>query len=150
VAFAVFVAAPVHMLYRNSYPLHEGRNFYRPAAEELTRRWHAQFDAPLPAVGGDDDLALALAFYSPDHPVYENRLVNPRMKRLPDGADLARGWAALCFDEDVNCIGAVEETAERGLGFVRFEFTVRSELLGQPGASQRFAALMVPPAVLER
>ena len=147
VAFAVFVAAPVHMLYRNSYPLHEGRNFYRPAAEELTRRWHAQFDAPLPAVGGDDDLALALAFYSPDHPIYENRLVNPRMKRVPDSADLARGWAALCFDEDANCIGAVEETAARGPGFVKFEFTVRSELLGQPGASQRFAALMVPPAV---
>jgi len=147
VAFAVLVAAPAHMLYRNSYPLHEGRNFYRPAAEELTRQWHAQFDAPLVTVGGDDDLALALAFYSPDHPLYENRLVNPRMKKLPERAVLARGWAALCFQEDAGCIDAVEETASRGPRFVRSEFTVRSELFGQPGASQRFAAFMVAPAV---
>ena len=63
------------------------------------------------------------------------------------GTDLARGWAALCFDEDANCIGAAEEAAAGGPRFVRFGFTVRSELFGQPGASQRFAALMVPPAV---
>ena len=143
--FAVFVAAPVHALYRNSYPLHEGRNFYRPAAEELTRFWHAQSTTPLAVVGGDDDLALALAFYSPDHPLYENRLVNPRMKRQLDGAVRARGWAALCFAEDAGCIGSMEEAAARFPRFVRSEFTVRSELLGQLGASQRFAAFMVLP-----
>jgi hypothetical protein len=142
----VFVAAPVHMLYRNSYPLHEGRNFYRPAAEELTRRWHAQSDAPLAAVGGDDDLALALAFYSPDHPLYENRLVNPRMKKLPDSAFLESGWAALCFAEDAGCIESIAEVAARAPRFVRSEFTVRSTLLDQPGASQRFEAFIVPPA----
>jgi 4-amino-4-deoxy-L-arabinose transferase-like glycosyltransferase len=141
--FAVLVVAPVHALYRNSYPLHEGRNFYRPAAEELTRQWHVQSDAALPAVGGDDDLALALAFYSPDHPLYESRLVNPRIKRQLDGA---RGWAALCFGEDAGCIGSMEEVAARAPRSVRSEFTVRSELLGQPGASQRFAAFMVLPS----
>jgi hypothetical protein len=144
--FAIFVAAPVHALYRNGHPLHEGRNFYRPAAEELTRQWHAQSEAPLAAVGGDDDLALALAFYSPDHPLYENRLVNPRMKRRLDSAALGRGWAALCFAEDAGCIVSIEEAAARAPRSVRSEFTVRSELLGQPGASQRFAAFMVLPS----
>ena len=62
--FAALVVAPVHALYRNSHPLHEGRNFYRRVAEELTRLWRAQSDAALPAVGGDDDLALALAFFT--------------------------------------------------------------------------------------
>jgi hypothetical protein len=97
-------------------------------------------------VGGDDDLALALAFYSPDHPLYENRLVNPLMKRQVDSAVRARGWAALCFAEDAGCIGSMEETAARFPRFVRSEFTVRSELLGQLGASQRFAAFMVLPS----
>jgi 4-amino-4-deoxy-L-arabinose transferase-like glycosyltransferase len=146
--FAVLVAAPVHALYRNSHPLHEGRNFYRPAAEELTRQWHAQSDTPLAAVGGDDDLALALAFYSPDHPRYENRFVNPHMKRRLEGAVRASGWAALCFAEDAGCIDSMEETAARFPRVVRSEFTVRSELLGQPGASQRFAAFMVLPSTI--
>jgi 4-amino-4-deoxy-L-arabinose transferase-like glycosyltransferase len=141
--FAILVAAPVHALYRNSHPLHEGRNFYRPAAEELTRQWHIQSDVPLAVVGGDDDLALALAFYSPDHPLYENRLVNPRVKRRLDSA---RGWAALCFGDDAGCIGAMEEAAARTPRSVRSEFTVRSELLGQPGASQRFTAFIVLPS----
>ena len=144
--FAALVVAPVHALYRNSHPLHEGRNFYRPAAEELTRLWHAQSDAALPAVGGDDDLALALAFYSPDHPIYENRLVNPRMKRPPDSAVLEHGWAALCFGEDAGCIASIEEAAAHAPRFVRSEFAVQSTLFGQSGASQRFTAIMVPPS----
>jgi 4-amino-4-deoxy-L-arabinose transferase-like glycosyltransferase len=143
--FAALFVAPSHALYRNSHPLHEGRNFYRPAAEELTRLWRARFDAPLPTVGGDDDLALALAFYSPDHPRYENRLVNPRMKKQPDGAVLERGWAALCFGEDAGCLDSAEEAAARAPRFIRSEFAVQSSLLGQPGASQRFTAIMVPP-----
>jgi hypothetical protein len=145
-AFAVLVVAPAHALYRNSHPLHEGRNFYRPAAEELTRLWHAQSDAALLAVGGDDDLALALAFYSPDHPFYENRLVNPRMKKQPDSAVLERGWAALCFGEDAGCIASIEEAAARAPRFVKSEFTVQSTLLGHAGATQRFTAVLVPPS----
>jgi 4-amino-4-deoxy-L-arabinose transferase-like glycosyltransferase len=143
---AVIVVAPVHALYRNSHPLHEGRNFYQRAAAELTRRWHAQFDAPIPAVGGDDDLAFALAFYSGDHPIYERRLVNGRRRQLPDPATFERGWAALCFGEDTACMAAMEGVAAQAPRFVRSEFVVQSMLLGQPGASQRFTAVMVPPS----
>jgi 4-amino-4-deoxy-L-arabinose transferase-like glycosyltransferase len=144
---AVAVVAPVHALYRNSYPLHEGRNFYQLSAEELTRLWRTRSDAALPAVGGDDDLAFALAFYSPDHPLYEERLVNPETKPSPDPATFELGWAALCFGEDAACIAAMEGTAARAPRFVRSEFVVQSMLLGQPGASQRFTALVVPPSV---
>jgi hypothetical protein len=143
---AVAVVAPVHALYRNIYPLHEGRNFYQKSAEELTRQWRAQSDAALPAVGGDDDLAFALAFYSPDHPLYEERLVNSKTKPSPDPIAFERGWAALCFGGDADCIAVMERTAARAPRFVRSEFAVQSTLLGQPGASERFTALMVPPS----
>jgi 4-amino-4-deoxy-L-arabinose transferase-like glycosyltransferase len=142
---AVVIVAPLHVLYRNNHPLHEGRNFYRLAAEELTRRWRAQVDSALPTVGGDDDLAFALAFYSPDRPFYEQRLVNPGMKGLPDNAVLERGWAALCFGEDTGCLVGAERIAARAARFVRSEFVVHSMVLGQPGASQRFTAVIVPP-----
>lgn len=143
--FAAVVVAPVHAIYRNSYPLHEGRNFYQNAAAELTQRWHAQFDAKLSAVGGDDDLAFALAFYSPDHPSYDRGLIDGLGPQPLDSATLSHGWAALCFGGDAGCVAAVERIAERASRVVKVEFVVQSMLFGQPGASQRFTALMVPP-----
>jgi 4-amino-4-deoxy-L-arabinose transferase-like glycosyltransferase len=44
---AVVVVAPVHALYRNINPLHEGRNFYQLSAMELTRQWHWLSDEAL-------------------------------------------------------------------------------------------------------
>jgi hypothetical protein len=142
---AVVVAAPLHAVYRNIHPLHEGRNFYQQAVAELTRRWHEQSDAALAAVGGDDGLAFATAFYSPDHPVFEERLVVPHSEALPRHASFERGWAALCYDGDTGCIASMERIAARDARFVKAEFVVQSTLFGQPGASQGFTALMVPP-----
>src|SRR5882672_5643023 len=142
---AVVVAAPVHALYRNDHPLHEGRNFYSQAAQELTRRWHEQSGAPLAAVGGDEGLAFGAAFYSPDHPVYEERLVLPHSEALPPHVAFRRGWAALCYDEDASCIASMEPIAARAPRLVRSAFVLQSSLFGQPGASQHFTALVVPP-----
>jgi 4-amino-4-deoxy-L-arabinose transferase-like glycosyltransferase len=146
---AAVAVAPVHALYRNFHPLHQGRNFYAQAAAELTRQWHQQSSDALPAVGGDDALAFAMAFYSPDHPVYEERLVLPIVEKLPPETTFKQGWAALCFGGDRNCVAAMEKTAAQASRFVRSEFVVQSTLLGQPGATERFTALMVPPFMEE-
>jgi 4-amino-4-deoxy-L-arabinose transferase-like glycosyltransferase len=148
--FAVTVVAPLHACYRNTHPLHEGRNFYSQAAAELTRRWHEQSDVALALVGGDEGLAFAAAFYSPDHPEFEPRLVLPRSESLPIQTSFRQGWAALCYDGDVYCIGSIERIAARAARSVRFEFAGQSTLWGQSGASQRFTALMVPPYDQER
>jgi 4-amino-4-deoxy-L-arabinose transferase-like glycosyltransferase len=141
---AAVVAAPIHAVYRNTHPLNEDRNFYRLAANELTRQWHAQSDTPLPAVGGGDALAFAMAFYSPDHPRYEHRLVCQGPEALPP-AFFNRGWATLCSGEDAICISIMQRTAAPAARMVSSEFTLRSTLLGWPGASQRFVAVIVPP-----
>ena len=144
--FAAFVAAPIHAVYRNDHPLGEGRNFYRQAADEVTRLWHAQSDTPLAAVGGDDGLAFALAFYSPDHPIYDELIVHPRNEYLPDGVTFDSGWAALCYTEAIYCIESMERTAARFPRFVRTDFVLQSMLLGDPGAVQRFTAIIVLPS----
>jgi hypothetical protein len=143
---AVVVVAPVHAVYRNFHPLNEGRNFYQQSAMELTRQWHRYSDAPLPAVGGDEGLAFAMAFYSADHPSYEVRLVHPNTEKLPRDVTFERGWAALCYRGDAHCIAAMERTAARASRYVRSDFALESTLLGQPGATQGFAALIVPPS----
>jgi hypothetical protein len=142
---AAFVAAPLHAFYRNTHPLNGGRNFYRLSALELTRLWHGQSNAPLPIVGGEEPLALATAFYSPDHPLFEDELVCPKTDEFPKAA-ISRGWAALCFVNDDACLQRMAKNVAGAAGVVETEFTVQSTLMGFPGAEQRVKAFIVPPS----
>lgn len=142
---AVLVAAPIHAVHRNRHSYEEARNFYQPVALELTRLWHEHSDSPLPRVSGDDALAFATAFYSPDHPVYARPFIYQYTWKLPRRTTLDRGWAALCWDGQEACIEWMTKAAEGASRSVRSEFVVRSSLLGWPGATKRFTALVVPP-----
>ncbi|MFB9262414.1 glycosyltransferase family 39 protein [Bradyrhizobium erythrophlei] len=143
---AVVAAAPLHALYRHAYGYEEGRGFYRSAAHELTTRWHDRTGIPLAAVSGDDALAFAAAFYSPDHP----RCVRPLADQhtwsfFPRKIRLDRGWAALCFADQPDCLNWMERTTARASDFVRSEFDARSTLLGKVGQTRRVVMLIVPP-----
>lgn len=142
---ATVVAAPIHAIYRNSHPYEEGRNFYRSAALELTHRWHETSDEPLLAVSGDDSLAFATAFYGPDHPQYARPFAYQYTWGLPRKSTLEKGWAAICFVEQDDCISWMERTSARASRFVRSEFVVQSSLLGRFGATRKVIALVVPP-----
>ncbi|MEN3288892.1 MAG: hypothetical protein V7634_3192 [Bradyrhizobium sp.] len=146
---ATCIAAPLHALYRNTHPLSEGRNYYQDATAELTRRWHALSDTALPAVGGDEGLAFAAAFYSPDHPIYDVRLLTPNVQPQPGGRRPEQGWTALCYDTDISCVRAVERAVAPERQVVRSNFVLQSTLLGRPGATQGFVALIVPPTTDE-
>src|SRR5271166_4791297 len=143
---AALVVAPIHALYRNFHPLHEGRNFYQLSADELTRRWHAVTDQPLPAIGGDEDLAFAAAFYSPDHPIYEEQLLAGNIGQLGEETGREHGWAGLCFGTDPSCMAALERSVAGAPRVIKSEFELQSTLLGQAGATERFTAFIVPPA----
>lgn len=142
---AVIVVAPIHAIYRNSHPFEEGRNFYRLSALELTRQWHQLSDQPLTAVSGDDALAFATAFYSPDHPFYTRPFIYQYTWRLPPNRKLERGWAAMCFVGEADCVDWMSKTALRASRFMRSEFVVQSTLLGRPGATRHVTFLIVPP-----
>jgi hypothetical protein len=140
---AVVVAAHIHAVYRNTHPFKEGRNFYHSSSAELTRRWHEVSEGPLPTVSGTDALAFATAFYSPDHPEFLHTW-DPPDSWAPSPATLKRGWGAMCFSDETECIARMNRTAPTS-GFVRSEFTVQSALLGLPGATRQVTALIVPP-----
>ena len=144
---AVFIAAPIHAIYRNSHSYEEAREFYRPLALELTRRWHERSDKPMPAVSGDDALAFATAFYSPDHPLYSQPFAHQYSWGLPRKTTLDRGWAALCSEEQEACLGWMEKVSERASRYDRAEIVLQSSLLGWPGRTKRFIAVIVPPLV---
>lgn len=145
-AMAALVGGPAHAIYRNYVPLHEGRNFYQSAVAELTRQWHARSKTTLPVVGGDEGLAFAATFYSPDHPMYETDLVHPHELQLAEDGLFLQGWAALCYETDLSCVGGMDAAAARSKRAVRSRFVLTSNLFGLEGASQGFVALVVPPA----
>jgi 4-amino-4-deoxy-L-arabinose transferase-like glycosyltransferase len=142
---ALVAGAPLHALYRGIHGYVEGRGFYRAAAHELTLRWHEATGTPLTAVSGDDALAFAVAFYSPDHPFYARPFAYQHTWGLPRKITLDRGWAALCFADQPDCLGWMERTAARATKFVRSEFNARATPLGTPGQTRRIVMLIVPP-----
>jgi 4-amino-4-deoxy-L-arabinose transferase-like glycosyltransferase len=141
---AVTVAAPAHAVYRNAYSPNE-RTYYSLAATELTRRWHRLTNESLPDVTGDDGLAFATAFYTPDHPVYLGPFQSPPASADSRDATSDQGWAAVCFAEDASCLNWMESVAKATPRVVRTRFTVTPQLWGQPGVPARIVAMMVVP-----
>jgi len=141
---AVTVAAPWHALERHAHRSND-RAFLRPAALELTRLWHEASDQPLSAVSGDDALAFATAFYSPDHPRYRRPFQYQYTWGMPRATTLGKGWAAMCFAEDAACLDWMGKVTGRAPYFIRSEFTLKPVLWGREGASARIVALVVPP-----
>ena len=85
-----------------------------------------------------------MAFYSPDHPIYQRNLVNPSTK-LPGQAIIDGGWAALCFGGDEYCAAAMLTIAAGNPRVIRSEIVLHASPWGQSGASERFTAFIVPP-----
>ncbi|WBL82666.1 glycosyltransferase family 39 protein [Bradyrhizobium xenonodulans] len=143
---AVLIAAPIHAVYRNNHGYEEGRNFYAETAKELTRQWRELTGEPLSAVSGDDSLAFATAFYSPDHPHYARPFEYQYTWGLPRRTTLDRGWAALCFRGQDYCNRWMEWVSGRAEHFVKREFTVQATLWGRAGVTRDLVVLMVPPS----
>ncbi|RXH25023.1 membrane protein [Bradyrhizobium nanningense] len=138
---AVSIAAPIHAVWRNDHGYEEGRNLYAQAASEVTRQWREFTGEPMTTVSGDEALAFATAFYSPDHPRFGHEdVLGLARKTLLD-----RGWAALCFRDQEPCIRWMELASSRTGHFVRREFTVQATLWGRPGLSREVVVLMVRP-----
>ncbi len=145
---ATVVAAPIHAIYRNSINPNE-RTYYRLAAQELTNRWHQMTDRPMPRISGDDGLAFATAFYSPDHPLYGRPFQFQYTWGMPRPTTLQRGWAAMCFATDSVCVAWMDRVAALEPQHVRFDFEVQPRLWGQAGIPATVSALMVLPRANE-
>jgi hypothetical protein len=147
ILLVVLIASPFHALYRNRYPLKEGRNYYHRAAAILTQHWRSAFGTSLREVGGDEGLALAVAFYSPDHPrfsqISRSEIGREALRKFT--ASNGNGWSALCFADDPGCMAWMEQISRNVDGKRRFEFEPTQRFLGYPGTPRRIAAIMVPP-----
>lgn len=145
---ATLVGAPLHAIYRNSISPND-RTYYRLAVAELTRQWHARTELPMPLVSGDDGLAFATAFYSPDHPFYSRPFQYQYTWGMPRPTTLRRGWAAMCFAGDQPCTNWMRTVAAREPQHFSLVFDVQPRLWGRAGIPASIVALMVLPRQTE-
>jgi 4-amino-4-deoxy-L-arabinose transferase-like glycosyltransferase len=141
---ALVIGAPIHAIYRNSVSPND-RTYYRLAATQVTQLWHDVTGEPLEAISGDDGLAFATAFYSPDHPVYRRPFEFQYAWGMPRTPTLEKGWAAMCFTTDPQCVAWMQQVAEIAPPHLRATFQVQPRLWGRPGIPATVAVIMVPP-----
>lgn len=141
------LVSPFYALYRNANPSSNDREFYRAAVRTLTDAWHQAYGVPLNRVSGDDGLAFATAFYSPDHPRYSRPYPFGHDWAMPEGDPFANGWSAMCFAGESYCDGWMMRIAQKYPQARRWTFPVRLSLWGFRGATRDVAAIMIgPPA----
>lgn len=144
-SLALIAAAPLHAHYRNAHPFKEGRSFYAAATEELLRRWYNETRQPLVVVSGNENLALAAAFYGEDHPIYHKiESFGVSLSSMPDWMS-NDNWAVLCFADDPHCVAWIEQVGRLDRKSVTFDFEVQSSYLGTPGATAQIRAIMLLP-----
>ena len=136
--------APAHAWYRNGHPFSEGRNYYSLAAAEVMQRWRQTSPNPLRTVSGDK-LAMALAFYSPDHPAFVVPFNQEYVWQMPSETALRGGWATMCLPDEETCLIWLKQIAAAAPGATSFDFVVTPRFLGKAGVPARIVALLVPP-----
>jgi 4-amino-4-deoxy-L-arabinose transferase-like glycosyltransferase len=146
VTLVAVLLAPAHAYYRNGHPFREGRNYYSRAVAEVMQRWRQVSPSPLKIVSGDK-LAMALAFYSPDHPAFVVPFDQQYVWQMPSEAALRAGWATMCLPDEETCLIWLKQIAATARGAVTFEFIVEPQLWSSGGVPARITGLLVPPRV---
>ena len=112
----------------------------RLLAQEIERQWRMALPYALRFVGGDTDLAYAVAAYARDAPRALPGLPPP------DAAELAQGGAVfVCAAESEACKRAAAAKAAALGGGRTLATTITRNFLGFPGQPQSYAITLVPP-----
>jgi 4-amino-4-deoxy-L-arabinose transferase-like glycosyltransferase len=115
----------------------------RELAEEVTRYWHATFGRPLRYVSGQQALATAVTFYSPDAPSLFI-VDHPEHSPWVSSADAKReGVLILCRTGAQRCLQA--GTTYAGARAMPLTMDLAAKFLGRDAQSQRFQLIVMPP-----
>lgn len=140
---AALLISPVLAYVKHTQGAGQGRAYYSPLADEMTRRWHALTPQPLKIVVGEQDYAMAASFYAPDHPdavpgfdFQASPWVTPaRLER--------EGFVVICLDQ--NCAARAMQLAKDHPGARQEDVEVARRFVGSATAPARFIIVLAPP-----
>jgi 4-amino-4-deoxy-L-arabinose transferase-like glycosyltransferase len=144
--FLILAAAPVIAWRYHTHGIGDSREHSQAFAAELTREWRDRFGTRLGIVTGDERLAGAAAFYSPDHPDFVF-VVGLWTSPWVTAERVAReGAAIVCRAADqgyciqgTQTLGAAEQTLQKT------EITLANHFLGSTTRPDKFLIWLVPP-----
>lgn len=147
ISLAVLAASPAVAWARFTQEQAKPRAHSAAVSRELTRIWRETMQRPLAIVTGDMDLANAVTFYSPDHPLFWSYFRPAWTPWITDAERARRGWAAVCpAVEERACVALMKRAAAQSAGVTRVEFEHAAEFLGRRGPTMRFVFVLVPPS----
>ena len=149
-AIAALLLAPTmaSRLHKEGTP--EGREYFRQVSFEVTRNWHMSVGRLLRIVMGDQHLAAAIAFLSPDHPDVVPDFDLERAPFVSEGHLDGDGYVAVCRAEDTVCVAKARSLAEGKSGTQFVNFQTRNLYGGAAGEPGRFFFVLVPPQPIVR
>jgi len=147
VAFTTIMLAlaPVLAFLRHTGGTKEGRGYFQPVSEELTRAWRAAFHRPLTIVTGHDALGTAVTFYSDDHPDSVPSYLWEGAPWITAARRSEEGWAVICEQQDQSCLASAERNTTGESDVRRITYDVAVSFLGVRSAPAQFVFLLVPP-----
>ena len=143
---AIIAAAPAIAWHYHADGIGESREHSHSLATEVTREWRSRYGTRLSIVTGDEKLAGAATFYSPDHPdslflvgLWTTPWVTPER--------IAReGSMILCRANDqAACIQAQQTLGVTEQILQKTEITIASHFLGSTTRPEKFLIWLVPP-----
>jgi 4-amino-4-deoxy-L-arabinose transferase-like glycosyltransferase len=142
IALVALLASPVLAYVKHMQGAGQSREYYEPLADELSRRWHALTPRPLRIVMGDQDFALAMSFYAPDHPDSVPAFDVSASPWVTPARIESEGFAVIC--RDASCAQrAVQLAKDRDVR--QQDIEVVRWFFGSATAPERFTLVLVPP-----
>jgi len=146
ISLAVLAASPAVAWARFTQEQTKPRAHSAAVSQELTRAWRKAVQGPLAIVAGDLDLASAVTFYSPDHPLFWSYNRPASTPWITDAERARRGWAAVCPAIEPTCVSLMQRADAKSAGVTRVEFDHAAKFLGRRGPTMRFVFVLVPPS----
>jgi hypothetical protein len=150
VATALIVAAAPLVAWRyHTRGVGQDREYSHLLATEVTREWRERYRTRLGIITGDQNLAAAASFYSPDHPdfvfvvgLWTSPWVTPER--------IAReGAVILCrADDQSRCAQGAQTLGASDPVLQKVEITLASHFLGSTTRPDKFLIWLVPPGAL--
>ena len=143
IALAALLVSPVLAFVKHTQGVGQGRAYYSPVSDELTRRWHALTPRPLKIVMGNQDFATAASFYAPDHPDSVPDFYFRASPWVTQARIEREGFAVICLDQ--SCAQRAMQLAKGHPGARQENIEVVRRFFGWATASARFIVVLAPP-----
>jgi hypothetical protein len=143
----IIATAPVLAWRYHAEGIGHSREYTHSLATELTREWRSRYGGRLSIVTGDEALAGAASFYSPDHPdfifvagLWTAPWVTADRVAREGAAIVCRAAEPAYCRQAVNILGTSEQALQKT------EITLARHFVGSTTRPEKFLIWLVPPA----